>query len=390
MSSARKTAALFFLIALVFIPPLCADPVLEEPQALFDAEFETPSGDETEPFPDDNFLVSEETEPLPGGEPKALLSDETEPLLSVETESLPAAELEPLLSVETECLPGEETETLLSAETDPFADDESAYLFFAESDLVFSAEAVPTRSLDEIFPSLTRAQRRRVLTSAGLKFSFEKDGSPNLKPAGDSGIDLLGSVMEKKPSHIIEALVVVPYGGRELDMLDAYNALGRISNIKDHSVSVGGREINIFKETTRLENAKKIKAISDPPPAAILPLSETMYLRFEDAYFGDLFIRGDVSVSAYGITYNMTNFKTVRYFLLPIMKAETFSAIIYLEPVEEGILVYSMSGIYIPGFVADKVNLTPNINIRISALINWIIDGLGKAEKAKMDQENEV
>jgi hypothetical protein len=112
----------------------------------------------------------------------------------------------------------------------------------------------------------------------------------------------------------------------------------------------------------------------------MLPYSETMYLRLKDKYYGNLYIRGDVSMSLYGITYSMTNFTDVRYFLIPIIRAERISIIIYLEPVKEGVLIYSMSGIYLPGFIASRVNLTPNINIRISVLLKWITDGLRRQE----------
>jgi hypothetical protein len=62
------------------------------------------------------------------------------------------------------------------------------------------------------------------------------------------------------------------------------------------------------------------------------------------------------------------------------MKAEKFSTVIYLEPVKEGVLIYSISGLYIPGFIADKVNLTPSVNNRITVLLKWITSGLRTQE----------
>jgi hypothetical protein len=210
-----------------------------------------------------------------------------------------------------------------------------------------------------------------------------------LVPNPDSGIDLLSGVMAKRPSHIIEAMVLVPYNnGRELDMLDIYNALGRIGSLKDYSFTINDRQYNIFEETTRLESARNRRSVSDPPPADTLPYAETMYLRFKDSYYGNLFIRGEVSVSLYGITYSMTNFTDVRYFLVPVIKAERISVLIYLEPVKEGVLVYSMSGIYLPGFIADRVNITPSINRRITTLIRWITDGLRIQENIASGQGN--
>jgi hypothetical protein len=310
-------------------------------------------------------------------------------------------------------LPGEETfshERAFSGEEyftdeDPFVSEESPsdlYLYdenYLTDDDLFVFEAPPLvyevprfiyeiRSFDDLFPNFSQRQKTLAFSKEGLKYSFEKDGSPRLIPAAGSGIDLFSSVMLKKPSHIVEAMAVVPYHERELDILDVYNALGSIENLKDHSFRYNGRDINIFEETTRIESARNRKAIPDPPPADMLPYSETMYLRFKDSYYGNLFIRGDVSMSLYGITYSMTNFTDVRYLLVPIIKAEGISIIIYLEPVKEGVLVYSMSGIYLPSFIADRVNITPNINRRVNALISWITEGLRRQEG--ITRENEV
>ncbi|MDR0495061.1 MAG: hypothetical protein LBG95_05470 [Treponema sp.] len=327
MNSDRKIAALALLFVLVTIFPICAETILSE-----------------EPSVSDKSSIGDEA--LSGEKPS--LSEES-----------------PLGG-----------ESFVNEES--FIGDD---FFFEASPLIF--EVAPfsgLRSFDVIFPGLSQSQKILALGSSGLKYSFEKGGSPMLLPDPDSEIDLLSGVMKKKPSHIIEALVIVPYGKRELDMLDVYNALGRIKEIKDHMFPYNGREIQFFVETTRLESARSRKPIPDPQPADMLPYSETMYLRFIDPYMGDLYIRGDISISLYGITYSMTNFIDVRYSIFRIMKAERFSAIIYLEPVKEGILVYSMSGIYLPGFIADRVNLTPNINGRISVLVSWITGGLRRQE----------
>jgi len=308
----------------------------------------------------------------PSGE-EALLSEE------------PATGEEALLSEE----PAAGGDTFLSG--DPSLDDEALLeeeyaLLFEGPSLVFEAPVFELRSLDEIFPGFSADMKDWIIDGPGLRNSFEKDGSPTLIPARNSGIELLSGVMRKNPSHIIEALVIIPYGERELDMLDIYNALGRIKNIQEQTIPLkSGNSINIFMDTTRLEGAKNRKPVADPSPANYLPFSETMYLRFTDAYVGDLYIRGDISLDLHGITYSMTNYLDVRYSLFRIMRAERFSAYLYLEPIKEGILIYSMSGIYLPGFISKMINLTPNINARITALLNWITDGLRKQETIRRD-----
>jgi len=286
-----------------------------------------------------------------------------------------------------ETIPDEETgisEAASSTEEDLSFDDtysdEYAYLFEAPP-LVFEVPTFENRSLDTLFPSFTDRQRRLAVNNQVIRSSFAKGEAATLIPNPALEINLLDSVMRKDPSHLIEALVIVPYNERELDLLDIYNALGRIGNIKDCAVLFRGNDYYIFTESTRIDNTRNRRAISDPAPAAFLPFSETMYLRLKEVSFGNLFIRGDISISMYGITYSMTNFTDIRYFLVPIMRAERYATIIYLEPIKEGILIYSLTGFYLPGFIADRVNLTPSINRRIDVFIKWITEGLRIQER---------
>jgi hypothetical protein len=260
-----------------------------------------------------------------------------------------------------------------------FLNDYDSFVFEAPP-LILEVPGFEPRSFNDVFPGLSRIQRANVMNGGGARNAFIKSGSPTLIPNPDSGINLISGILAKNPSHIIEALVLVPYNMRVLDLLDIYNALRKIKKIQDHTVSIRGNNIKIFKETTRLESAQRRRPVPDPPRADILPFSETTYLRFVDQYMGDLYIRGNITISAYGITYSLSNFRDVFFSIFRIMKAESFSAAVYLEPVKEGMLIYGMSGIYIPEFIAQRVNLTPNMNIRITALINWIAEGLREEE----------
>ena len=260
---------------------------------------------------------------------------------------------------------------------------DGAFIFEAPP-LIF--ETVPfagIRSLQEIYPNLTNVMRRMLMSDmGGLRNALEKNDPPMLLPDPASGIDLYSGIMKRNPSHLIEALVLVPYNERELDFLDIYNALGMIGEIKKQEVlNNSGRNINSFLESTRLNNARNRRPIPDPPPSDTLPYSETMYLRLVDRYIGDLYLRGEISFTLYGIIYDMTNFRDVTFSLFSIMKAERFSAVIYLEPVREGILIYSMSGLYLPSFLAKRVNLTPNMNRHVSVLLSWVIEGLDRESR---------
>ncbi|MDR0474436.1 MAG: hypothetical protein LBH43_12285 [Treponema sp.] len=239
-------------------------------------------------------------------------------------------------------------------------------------------DVYPLRSFNQIFPTLGRRLKREAFSSEGLKRSFDKNESRSVIPSRNSGIDLFSIVMEKNPSHFAEALMVVPYDEKELNKLDAYNALGRIGDIKNHSYFNHTRntDINIFDESTRLESAGKDKPVPDPAPAKILPASESIYLRLRDIYFGTIYVRGDLSAGRYGITYNLTNFKAIRFLIFTLMKPEKFSAVLYIEPLKEGMLIYSMAAVDIPDFVASRVYVSTDVERRLTILISWINEGL--------------
>jgi len=338
MKSAGKIINLCLLLAFVFIRPLWAE-----------------DEEELKPVNDDP-LISEETR-----------SKEEPPINE-----------EPLISEEPRFIDEGSSGEELSLDDDFFFD-EDAFVFSAPT-LVFEAPVFETRTFYEVFPNLTLRQKSIAMSEIGLRNAFEKNDTPTFLPGKDAGVDLYSKVMAKKPSHIIEALVLVPYGKRELDLIDIYNALRRIKNIKDYKIISRGKEYKIFQDTTRLESAQKRKPIPDPPRTDTLPYSEIMYLRFLDQTLGDLYLRGEISVSLYGLSYTLTNFRDVSYSIFKIMSAEKFITIIYLEPVKEGILIYSMSGLYIPSFVSNRINLTPSMNFRVTVLMNWITDGLRKEE----------
>ena len=280
-----------------------------------------------------------------------------------------------------------ETADVVPADYD---DEDLDYLFFEAPDLVFEAPRFQIRSLDAVFPNLSRSEKRTVMDDYGLRYSFDRKGAPSIMPASNSGISLYNSVMQRNPSHVVEALVVVPYNERELDLLDVYNALGRVTHIKDQIlVYASGRTLAVFKDTTRLDNAQSRRAIPDPAPTNRLPYSETMYVRFTDNYIGNLFLRGDITQSLYGLTYNLTNFRDVNFSIFRIMKSERISIILYLEPVTEGILIYSMAGFFLPDFIMSRLNLTVNINNRITVLLNWIVEGLRIQETIAVDRVSE-
>jgi len=237
---------------------------------------------------------------------------------------------------------------------------------------------MPLRSFDELFPGLGAEQRKEVFSEDGFIHSLDKNEPLGLIPASGSGINLRGAIMVKQPSYLAESLLVVPYPGRTLTMLDAYNALGKIRDLKGRLYHSHTRnaEIPLFEDATRIESAKKTNPIPDPQDAKTLPSSETVYIRLKDVNFGNSYYRAEFSTGPYGVSYNLTNFKNLSYLLLTVMKEESFTAILYMEPLAEGMLVYSVAGADASDFIANRISLPSAIEKRLAVFIGWISDGI--------------
>ena len=236
-----------------------------------------------------------------------------------------------------------------------------------------------TRSFYDLFRSLGSNYKSEAL-SEGIIRTISKGGSLELSPSPDSGIDLPARILATGSSFLAESLVVIPYNSRKLTVLDAYNALGEVRSLKGrlyHS-STRNQEVALFEDAVRLESDKKNNPIPDPPPAPILPFKETVYIRLKDNNFGNTYYRAEISPQGNGLLYSLTNYRNISYLFFTVMKEEKFNAFLYLEPLAEGMLIYSVAGTEVSDFVSGMIDVPSAISKRLAVFIDWISDGVGK------------
>ena len=236
----------------------------------------------------------------------------------------------------------------------------------------------PLRSFEELFPAITQSQRNEIFGPEGIIRSIRRHETLEFIPVAASGIDLFGSVSRTEPSFLAESLLVIPYSDRMYDKLDIYNALGRIGDLKGrlyHS-NTRGAEVPLFEEATRLEGDRRNNPIPDPPPAIVIPASETVNIRLRDVNFGNTYYRGDMTESPHGINYSLINTRNISYLFFPAIREGRFSAMLYMEPLIEGVLVYSMAGADTSDFVSNRIDIPSAISKRLEVFIAWVNDGL--------------
>ncbi|MCL2832380.1 MAG: hypothetical protein FWD78_04345 [Treponema sp.] len=233
------------------------------------------------------------------------------------------------------------------------------------------------RSFNDLFPQLDEKTRTDVFAD-GIVRTIGKGGGFQFLPAADSGIDAAQRILDKKYPYLTESLAVIPYSGKILTVLDAYNALQNIQKLKGrlYRSATKNQDIPLFEDAVRMESATKNNPVPDPGPSAALPSSQSVYIRLKDNNFGNTYYRADISPQGPGLIYNLTNYRSISYMFFTVMKEEKFSACLYLEPLQEGMLIYSAGGADVSDFIAGMIDIPSAISKRLAVFIGWVSDGM--------------
>jgi hypothetical protein len=236
--------------------------------------------------------------------------------------------------------------------------------------------AAQPRSVRDIFPSITAAQLNEALSADGYLHYGAAAERLTLTPETGETLGITKTALGN-PAFFVEALRVAPRGGAS--PLRIYNALQRIRSLKEqlyHSAT-RNRYIPLFPDAVRIEGPGRLRSfLPDPPPAAQAPFRQLMYVRFTDANFGHCYYRIQLSTNTRAVLCRINNFKSVTFGPIPVIKENAFAAFLYIEPVNEGLMVYCLAGAEVSDFIAKHVNISSALRKRMDVIIAWILDGL--------------
>ncbi|MDR2943089.1 MAG: hypothetical protein LBV17_10905 [Treponema sp.] len=240
------------------------------------------------------------------------------------------------------------------------------------------------RAFNDIFPNISQNERSAVFEKAGLVKTDTKSNGFNIidgnKPA--VGIDpvIINTVLSMDPGYLVESISIIQGDPQEITLLDIYNALGNIRGLKGRLYRSATRKqvIPLFEDATRITSEKQTTPIPDPSPSKAVPSAETVFVKLKDANFGNSFYRGEVKLVQKGLCYTLTNFKSLNYLFVPVIKGGNFIALLYFEPIKEGVLIYGFAGVKVSDFFAEKIDMDSAISKRLAVIISWAADGIKK------------
>jgi hypothetical protein len=238
------------------------------------------------------------------------------------------------------------------------------------------------RSFDDLFPDLDAEKRNGVFSADGFMVTTRESREPRLIPR-TSKTDIASPILSKTPSFIVESLLVLPHTEGTVDLAGIYNALGKIQNLKGrlyHSAT-RDRDVPLFEDATRLAGPDKLSPIPDAPAVFEAPPQETMYIRLRDINFGNSYYRADIAVDDQALLYRLSNFRNLSYLFFPVIREGKFIAQMYIEPLVEGILVYSIAGADVSDFIASRIDIPSAVQKRLEVIIGWVTDGIGASDR---------
>jgi len=250
------------------------------------------------------------------------------------------------------------------------------FLFFANN--IFAQ----LREFNDVFPNLNKDIKTSAFKESGyMKSSQKTNGFVIIGNGQNSKLEpqIVNNVLRKNPGFLVESILVINVNS-PVSLLDIYNALGNIGNLKGRLYNSSTRKqlVPLFEEANRIISDKQMTAIPDPPPSKILPRNETVYIKLKDVNFGNTYYRAEMTLIQNGLRYTLTNFRNMSYLFIPVIKEEKFIAQLYFEPIQEGVLVYGIAGADISDFVASKIDMDSAISKRLNVIISWGIDGIKK------------
>jgi len=236
------------------------------------------------------------------------------------------------------------------------------------------------RSFNDIFPGLNPDIRASAFSDSGFVRSSRKAGGFLIAGNEQSRLDpsIVNIVLRSNPGYLVESISVIPGSPSSVNLLHIYNALGNIRDLKGRLYDSATRNepTPLFDDATRIVSDRNTNAVRDPAPAASLPQTETVYIRLRDVNFGNTFYKGEMALVQNGLRYTMSNFRAMSYLFVPVIREGRFIAQLYFEPIQEGVLVYSIAGADISDFFASRIHVDSAISKRLAVITTWAADGI--------------
>ena len=237
------------------------------------------------------------------------------------------------------------------------------------------------RSFNDVFPGISQEIRASAFGDSGYyKISRRISGISLLGSEHNSAIDpqITRIILNINPGYLVESILIIPVTPPDVSLLDVYNALGNVRRISEihYDSATRKQSVPMFQDATRIVSETQITPFPDPAPARTIPRAETFYIRLKDVNFGNIFFKSDMELLQNGMRYTISNFRNINFLFFPVVRKDKFVAQLYIELLNEGILMYSIAGADISDFLASRIHIDSAITKRLDVFTSWAANGI--------------
>lgn len=227
------------------------------------------------------------------------------------------------------------------------------------------------RHFDVIFPSLDLELKKEALSGNAYYRLLKKDETLLRMRGVDEFEKTREAMLKKNPAALLEMINIIPrLKKNSISLVEIYNDTLRVSALagRTYFSHTRKREVPLFKKAWRIqgENEKDF-----------VPVKESADVIVEDVNLGECHYRTELSKTDFGIIFSISNSKAMSAFFVTVFKKENFTMIFYLEPINEGVLVYSVMGMTAESFAASNVDISSAAKKRFEVVSEWLIEGIG-------------
>ncbi len=247
------------------------------------------------------------------------------------------------------------------------------YIFF------FSFLPEVYSQIPDFFDYLPREAHAELADSHSLFAYNQAESGPKLTP----DVELLRSVTPPSPEGVIaENLYYIPYKDTaEVDYTSAdfhlrlYNLLFAVDTMEGIEYYSASRERmrTLIHESYFISNTESSKPVS-PPRHETIPENRSYYLLQNDATFGENVYEVSYYYDENSIRIDMHNHSTLRYGIIPAIRAGELRITLLTQPLEDGLVLYGY--IYARPIISFGLQsrIRNSISNRLRAVSSWFLD----------------
>ncbi|HRU28528.1 MAG TPA: hypothetical protein P5082_06165 [Treponema sp.] len=242
------------------------------------------------------------------------------------------------------------------------------------------------RSFFEVYPKPQNLLLQRAISDEGVLLIKENQiGLDALEyiPQINDDLHLETIFQTRNLTFLIESVkvIITPKESVNNSLQAVYFALQNVQTLKGrlyHSYTKN-KDIPLFNDAYRIESLQTKKKIPDPQNLQITTIqNEQMFLMLDDANFGKSYYQAEITPMKKGILYTLTNVRSLNFGILPVVGEKKLIVRLYIEPLVEGLLIYSIAGADIPKIISSQVHMPSAIRKRLDVFIDWLVDGLNR------------